>query len=186
MIGAGDLRKGLVIELEGKLYQIVEYQHLKLGRGSAQVRLKLKNIPEGSVIERTFPASEKFVPARLEYRPAQFLYEDGGIYYFMDKQTFEQVPLSKDKIETSLPFLKEGMELELLTYDERAIGIELPVVVELEVIETGPAFKGDTATAGSKPAKLETGFFIQVPLFINRGDIIKVDTRTGEYIGRTG
>lgn len=186
MLDAGALRKGLIIELEGKLYQIIEYHHLKLGRGSAQVRLKLKNIPEGNIIERTFPASEKFSPARLEYRPAQFLYEEGGIYYFMDKENFEQVPLSKEKIEGALPFLKEGMELELLTYDERVIGIELPVAVELKVIETGPAFKGDTATAGSKPARLETGTVIQVPLFINSGDIIKVDTRTGEYIERVG
>jgi len=176
----------MIIEIEGGLYQITSYQHLKLGRGSAQVRLRLKNIPEGHVIERTFQASEKFIPARLEYRPAQFLYEEGELYYFMDKESFEQIPLGKDQIEEALPFLKEGMELEVLVYKEKPVGIELPVAVELKVKETGPSFKGDTATAGGKPAELETGFTIQVPMFINTGDIIKVDTRTGEYLERVG
>jgi elongation factor P len=184
MIGSGDLRKGITIELDGELYQVLDYQHLKLGRGSAQVRLKLRDIRGGHTIERTFQASEKFTRARLEYRSMQYLYNDGNFYYFMDEENFEQMPLSASQLGNVLDYLKEGMSVEVSTYQGEPVGVELPPAVELQVIETGPGFKGDTATAGSKPAKLETGITIQVPLFINTGDIVKVDTRSGSYLER--
>ncbi len=184
MIDSGELKKGITIELEGKLYQVIDYQHIKMGRGSAQVRLRLRDIRRGHTIERTFQSSEKFTRARLDYRTMQYLYNDGDAYYFMDQETFEQTPLTTNQLGDTLNYLKEGMSLEVSSYKGKLVGVELPVAVELEVTETGPGFKGDTATAGNKPAKLETGITIQVPLFINNGDVIKVDTRTGEYLER--
>jgi elongation factor P len=184
MIDSGELRKGLTIELEEKLYQVLDYQHIKIGRGSAMVRLKLRDIRGGHTIERTFQASEKFTRARLDSRTMQYLYNDGNSYYFMDEETFEQTPLNAEQLGDALNYLKEGMSLEVSSYKGKLVGVELPVAVELEVVETGPGFKGDTATAGNKPAKLETGITIQVPLFINNGDVIKVDTRSGEYLER--
>jgi elongation factor P len=184
MIDSGELRKGLTIELDGKLYQVVDYQHIKMGRGSAQVRLKLRDIRSGHNIERSFQASEKFTRARLDSRIMQYLYNDGDAYYFMDEETFEQIPIDASQLGDVTDYLKEGMSLTVSSYKGKLIGVELPVAVELEVAETGPGFKGDTATAGNKPAKLETGITIQVPMFINNGDIIKVDTRTGEYLER--
>ncbi|HEX75906.1 MAG TPA: elongation factor P [Dehalococcoidia bacterium] len=184
MIDAGELKKGITIELDGQLYQILDYQHIKIGRGSAQVRLKLRDIRAGHTTERSFQASEKFTRAFLEHRPVQYLYNDSGLYYFMDTENFEQIPLDKSKLGEALSYLKEGFNLEMLTHKGETIGIEFPISVELQVAETGPGFKGDTATAGSKPAKLETGITIQVPFFINTGDTIKVDTRTGEYLER--
>jgi elongation factor P len=178
------MRKGVTIELDDKLYQVISYQHIKMGRGSAQVRLKLRDIRSGHTIERSFQASEKFKRARLDYRTTQYLYNDGDAYYFMDEKTFEQIPISSEQLGDALSFLKENMSVELSSYQDKLIGVELPITVELEVKETGPAFKGDTATAGNKPAKLETGITIQVPLFISNGDIIKVDTRTGQYLER--
>ncbi len=184
MIDSGELRKGLTIELEDKLYQVLDYQHIKMGRGSAQVRLRLRDIRSGHTIERSFQASEKFTRARLNYRPVQYLYNEGDLYYFMDEETFEQTPITTAQLGDILDYLKEGMSLEVSSYKGELVGVELPITVELEVVETGPGFKGDTATAGNKPAKLETGITIQVPLFINNGDVIKVDTRTGEYLER--
>lgn len=184
MLDAGELRKGLTIELDGQLYQVVDYQHIKIGRGSAQVRLRLRNIRVGHTMERVFQASEKFARAFLEYRPMQYLYNDGNLFYFMDNETFEQVPFSESHLGEAIKYLKEGMTVEVLTHKGESVGVELPVAVELRVTETGPGFKGDTATAGSKPATLETGLTLQVPLFINVGDVIKVDTRTGEYLER--
>lgn len=184
MIDSGELRKGLTIELDGKLYQVVDYQHIKMGRGSAQVRLKLRDIRSGHNIERSFQASERFVRARLDSRAMQYLYKDGDAYYFMDEETFEQMPINASQLGDVIDYLKEGMSLTVSSYKGKLVGVELPITVELEVIETGPGFKGDTATAGNKPAKLETGITIQVPMFINNGDIIKVDTRTGEYLER--
>ncbi len=184
MIDGGELRKGLTIELADKLYQVLDYQHIKMGRGSAQIRLRLRDIRSGHTIERTFQASEKFTRARLDYRAMQYLYNDGDTYYFMDQETFEQTPLTTDQLGDALNYLKEGMSLEVSSYKGKLLGVELPVAVELEVVETGPGFKGDTAAAGNKPAKLETGITIQVPLFVNNGDVIKVDTRTGEYLER--
>jgi elongation factor P len=184
MIGAGDLKKGITIELEGGLYQILDWQHIKMGRGSAQVRLKLHNIKAGHTIERTFQAGEKFTRARLDRRAVQFLYSEGNLYYFMDSQTFEQSTLDAEQLGDALNYLKEGISLEILSYKDAPISVELPNSVELKVVETGPGFKGDTATAGNKPAKLETGIAIQVPIFVSNGDIVRVDTRTGQYLER--
>ena len=186
MIDSGELRKGLTIELEEKLYQVLDYQHIKMGRGSAQVRLRLRDIRSGHTIERSFQASEKFTRARLDYRTMQYLYNDGDLYYFMDKENYEQMPIDASQLGDALNYLKEGMSLEVSSYKGKLVGVELPVAVELEVVDTGPGFKGDTATAGNKPAKLETGITIQVPMFINKGDIIKVDSRTASYIERAG
>jgi len=184
MFDAGELRKGLTIEMEGGLYRIVDYQHIKIGRGSAQVRLKLKDIRAGHTIERTFQASERFNRARLERRNVQYLYNEGELYYFMDNENFEQTPISAALLGDALNYLKEDMSIDMLTYNDEPMGVELPVAVGLRVTETGPGFKGDTATAGNKPATLETGIVIQVPMFINNDDIVKVDTRTGEYLER--
>jgi elongation factor P len=183
MITSGELRKGLTIELEGKLYQVIDYQHIKMKR-TALIRLKLYDIRAGHTIERTFQSSEKFTRARLDYRSMQYLYNDGNLYYFMDEENFEQVSLDSNQLGDTINYLKEGMSLQISSYQGELIGVELPTAVELQVIETGPGFKGDTATAGNKPAKLETGITIQVPLFINQGDIIKVDTRDGSYLER--
>ena len=183
MISSSELRKGITIELNGKLYQVIEYQHVKMKR-TALARLKLRNIRDGHTIEQTFQSSEKFVRARLDYRSMQYLYNDGDLYYFMDEENYEQIPLSAKQLGDTLNYLKEGMSAEVSSYKGELVGVELPIAVELQVIETEPGFKGNTATAGNKPAKLETGITIQVPLFINSGDIIKVDTRSGSYLER--
>jgi len=183
MITSGELRKGITIELEGKLYQVVDYQHIKMKR-TALIRLKLYDIRANHTIERTFQSTEKFTRARLDYRSMQYLYNDGNLYYFMDEENFEQMPLSAAQLGDAPNYLKEGKSLQISSYKDELIGVELPTAVELQVIDTGPGFKGDTATAGNKPAKLETGITIQVPLFINQGDIIKVDTRSGSYLER--
>jgi len=185
MLSSTELRKGIVIELKGKLYQVVDYKHIKMKR-TALVRLKLRDIVGGHTIEQTFQSDEKFVRARLDYRTMQYLYNDGDLYYFMDKENFEQLPLNGSQLGDTVNYIKEGMSLELSSYKDEVIGIELPVTVELKVSDTEPGFKGNTATAGTKPAKLETGINIQVPLFVNKGDIIKVDTRTGNYLERVG
>ncbi len=184
MISTGDLKKGITIELDGELYTILDWQHIKMGRGSAQVRLKLRDIRAGHTIERTFQAGEKFIRARLDRRTVQYLYSDGDLHYFMDVESFEQTALNRDQLSDALDYIKEGMSLDILSYKDEPLGVELPNSVELQVVETGPGFKGDTATAGNKPAKLETGITIQVPIFINNGDIVRVDTRTGEYLER--
>jgi elongation factor P len=184
MIDAGELKRGITIELDGQLYQVLDYQHIKMGRGSAQVRLKLRDIRAGHTTERSFQASETFTRAFLERRPAQYLYNDGSLYHFMDTKSFEQIPIDKSMLGDALNYLKDGASLEILTHKGKSMGIQLPVSVELKVTETGPGFKGDTASAGSKPAKLETDITIKVPFFINTGDIIKVDTRSGEYLER--
>ena len=181
MLDSGELRKGITIELDGALYQIIDYQHIKVGRGSAMVRLKLRDIRGGHNIERTFQASEKFTRARLDYRNMQYLYNDGDLYYFMDEENYEQMPISSSQLGNTLNYLKEGMSLEVSSYKDELVSVELPITVELKVTEAGPGFKGDTATGGTKPATLETGITVQVPLFVNTGDVIKVDTRTGTY-----
>jgi len=184
MITSGELRKGITIELEGQLYHVLDYQHIKMGRGSAQVRLRLRDIRGGHTIERTFQATEKFTRARLDYRSMQYLYNEGNLYYFMDEENFEQVSLDSKQLGDVINYLKEGKSLQISSYKGELVGVELPITVELQVIDTGPGFKGDTATAGNKPAELESGITIQVPLFINKGDIIKVDTRSGSYLER--
>jgi len=182
MIDAGELRKGSAIELDGKICQVIDYHHIKMGRGSAQIRLRLCDIRSSNITERSFQASDKFTPAFLEHHSAQYLYSDSSLHYFMDNKNYEQIALTADQIGEAINYLKEGLNLEILTYKGETVNIELPAAVELQVIETEPGFKGDTATGGNKPAKLETGITIQVPLFITMGDIIKVNTRTREYL----
>ncbi|MFC1980775.1 elongation factor P [Chloroflexota bacterium] len=184
MISGSDLRKGIIIELEGGLYQVLEYQHVKMKR-TALARVKLRNINAGHSMERTFSPDEKFVRVRLDSRPMRYLYNDGELYHFMDEESFEQFPLSADHLGDAVNYLKEGMSLEVSSYKGEVISVELPITVELEVTEADPGFKGNTATGGNKPAKLETGLTIQVPLFVNEGDVIKVDTRTGTYLERS-
>jgi len=183
MISGSELRKGIIIELEGKLYQVIDYQHVKMKR-TALAKVKLRDMQAGHTLERTFQSDEKFTRARLDYRSSQYLYNDGGLYYFMDEENYEQIALSAEQLGDALNYLKEGRSLGISSYQGALVGVELPITVELKVIDTGPGFKGDTATAGNKPAKLETGITIQVPLFINEEDVIKVDTRTGSYLER--
>lgn len=184
MISTGELKKGITIELEGGLYQIIDWQHIKIGRGSAQVRLKLRDIRGGHTTERTFQAGEKFRRARLDRHVVQYLYSDDDLFYFMDTESYEQTILNREQLGDAINYLKEGVSLELLFYQDKPIDVELPNSLALEVVETEPGFRGDTATNLNKPARLETGITIQVPLFVNTGDIIRVDTRTGEYITR--
>jgi len=183
MLNSTELRKGVIIELNEKLYQVIEYKHIKMKR-TALVRLKLRDIIGGHTIEQTFQSNDRFKRARLEYRRMQYLYNDGGIYHFMDEENFEQIPLNTSQLGDSINFLKENMSLEISSYKDEIIGVELPITVELEVTKTDPGFKGNTATGGTKPAEMETGITIQVPLFVNEGDIIKVDTRNASYLER--
>jgi len=183
MISGSELRKGVIIELDDKLYQVIDYQHVKMKR-TALAKVKLRDIRAGHTIEQSFQSDQKFTRVRLEFRGMQYLYNDGDLHYFMDEENFEQMPLTASQLGDTLNYLKEGMSLQVLSYKGELVGVELPTAVELQVIDTGPGFKGDTATAGNKPAKLETGNTIQVPLFINNGDIIKVDTRSGSYLER--
>jgi len=184
MITTGDLKKGISIELDGGLYTIIDWEHIKTGRGSAQVRLKLRDLRAGHTIEKTFQAGSKFNQARIERRRSSYLYSDGDLYYFMDSETFDQTMINSDTLGDTINYLKDGQELEVLQYGEETMGVELPTSVHLAIAETGPSFKGDTAQGGNKPATLETGLIVQVPLFLNNGDIISVDTRTGSYIER--
>ena len=183
MISGSELRKGVIIELEGKLYQVTDYRHVKMKR-TALARVKLRDIQAGHTIEQTFQSNQKFTRARLDFRGMQYLYNDGDLYYLMDEENFEQMPIDASQLGDAINYLKEGMSLQVSSYKGELVGVELPITVQLEVVDTGPDFKGDTATAGSKPATLETGITIQVPLFINKGDIIKVDTRDGSYLER--
>ncbi len=184
MINTGELRKGLTIELEGQPFQILDYQHLKLGRGSAQVRLKLRDLRGGHTIERTFQAGEKFTPAKMDHHTMQYLYSEGDLLYIMDEESFEQSSISASMLGETVNYLKDGMSLEVLMYNGEPIGVELPNSVELQVVDAEPSFKGDTATSGTKLVTLETGLSIKVPLFINMGDMVKIDTRTGDYLER--
>ncbi len=184
MIGTGDLKKGITLELEGNLYTIVDFAHIKMGRGSAQVRLKLRDVKAGHTIERTFQAGEKFPRARLLRQTAQYLYADGNLHHFMNTETYDQVTLNTDQLGDALQYLRENATCEVLLHSDQPIGVELPVAVELTVAETDPWVKGDTAQGGTKPATLETGITVQVPLFIGVGDVLKIDTRTGQYLER--
>ena len=184
MIDTGDLRKGLTIEIDGTLYNIVDWEHNKTGRGGAKVRLKLRDVRAGHIIENTYDAGAKFQRARIERNDAQYLYEDGGICYFMNKETFDQIAINKDRLGDIVLYLRENDDCSVLTYGDEAISVELPAAVVLEVVETDPGFKGDTAQGGTKAAKLETGLTVQVPLFLNTGDHVKVDTRSGVYLER--
>ncbi len=184
MISVNDLRPGLTIELEGDVWSVVEFLHVKPGKGAAFVRTKLKNVKTGQVLERTFRAGERVETAHVENREMQYLYNSGGDYNFMDTASYEQMVLSEDKLGDAIKYLKENMNIEIQLYQGQPIGVNLPNTVELKVTETDPGLKGDTASGGSKPAKVETGAVVQVPLFINVGDVIKIDTRTGQYLSR--
>jgi elongation factor P len=184
MISSNDFRTGVTIELEGGVWQVVDFQHVKPGKGSAFVRTKLKNVKTGAVVERTFNAGEKMPRAHLDQRAMQYLYESDGMFNFMDNETYEQIALNNDQLGDAMKFLKENMSIGVLFFQGTVIGIDLPNSVELEVVETDPGIRGDTATGGTKPAKLETGYVVRVPLFINIGDVLRIDTRSGDYIER--
>jgi elongation factor P len=186
MLDAGELRKGVAIELDGEIYQILEYQHVKMQQRQPVVKLKLRGVRSGNFTERNFQSGDKVTTVFLEHRPVQYLYSDGDLYYFMDNESYEQIMLTSVQIGEGTNYLKEGLMLEILTCKGDTVTIELPYSVELQVTETEPGFKGDRATAGTKAAKLETGATIQVPLFINTGDIVRVHTRTGGYLEKAG
>lgn len=184
MISTGDLKKGISIELEGQLYQIVDWNHIKMGRGGAIVRMKLRNLRTGSNVERTVDAGERFPRAFLDRRPVQYSYNDGDTYYFMDNETFETFQISAQLLGDARHYLQDGMQLEVVSYKDEPLSVELPITVDLEVTYTEPGFKGDTATGGTKPATLENGVTVQVPLFVTIGDRIRVKTDTGTYVER--
>jgi elongation factor P len=184
MISAGDFRKGVTIDIDGQVWTIVDFQHVKPGKGAAFVRTKIKNVVTGAVLEKTFSPTEKFPKAHINKKEMQYLYSDGELYYFMDIETYEQLPLNFDMVESALPFIKENMNVSIKFFKGEAFSVEPPNFVELEVTETDPGFKGDTATGATKPATLETGYKLMVPLFVEQGDILRVDTRTGEYMER--
>lgn len=184
MVSVNDFRTGLTIELDNDVWQVIEFQHVKPGKGAAFVRSKLRNLRSGSIQERTFRAGEKVAKALVETKHTQYLYESGGLYTFMDNETYDQITLPKERLEHELNFLQENMSVQLMTYKDETIGIQLPNTVELEVTETDPGIRGDTVSGASKQAKLATGFVIQVPLFINIGDRLVVDTRNGQYVSR--
>ena len=184
MISAGDFKNGLTIELEGNVFQIVDFQHVKPGKGAAFVRTKLKNVIDGGVVERTFRPTETYDEAYIERKKMQYLYNDGDLYYFMDQETYDQIPVSKDTVGDSLKFVKENEEVTIVSYQGNPFSIEPPLTVELLITESEPGVKGNTATGATKPAIVETGAQVMVPLFVDQGETIKIDTRTGEYLSR--
>ncbi|NLL91354.1 MAG: elongation factor P [Ruminococcaceae bacterium] len=184
MISAGDFRNGVTFEEDGNVYQIIEFQHVKPGKGAAFVRTKIKNVMTGSVTEKTYSPSEKFESAYIERREMGYSYNDSGLYYFMDNETYEMIPISESDLPENFRFIKENMNVKVLSYKGNVFGLELPMFVELTVTETEPGFKGNTATNTLKPATLETGAEVRVPLFIEEGEKIRIDTRTGEYMER--
>ncbi|MFZ5854456.1 MAG: elongation factor P [Chloroflexota bacterium] len=184
MISTGELRKGVVIDLDGELWQILDYHHIKMGRGSAQVRIKLRNVKKGTTIERSFQAGERWPRVQLDRRPVQFLYRDGDEFHFMELESYEQFHLTAEQLGDAVYYLKDGMTVDRTSYQGETIGVELPVTVDLVVTETEPGFAGDTQTGARKPATTETGLVVQVPIFVSEGDTIRVDTRTGEYVTR--
>jgi len=181
MISTGELRKGVAIELDGDLWQILDYHHIKMGRGSAQVRITLRNVKRGQTIERSFQAGTKWPRAQLDRRPVQFLYRDGNDFHFMDNDTYDQFHLTAEQLGETAPYLMDGMTLDRTSYQGETIGVELPVTVDMKVAETEPGFAGDTQTGARKPATTETGLVVQVPIFVETGDTIRIDTRTREY-----
>ena len=184
MISSNDFRPGVTVEIDGMVWQVVEFQHVKPGKGAAFVRAKLKNLQTGSVVERTFNAGEKVPKAQVERKNMQYLYEADGLYCFMDVETYDQTNLTKEQLGNALNFIKEEMEITVLFFKGEIIGVEIPNSVELKGVETEPGIRGDTATGGVKPAKLETGYVVRVPLFINEGDVLRIDTRSGAYLER--
>jgi len=184
MISAGDFKKGITIEMDGQVFTIVDFQHVKPGKGSAFVRTKIKNIMTGGVVERTFNPTDKMNRAVIETKEMEYLYSDEELYYFMDNETYEQLPLEKEQVEDALPYLKENMNVTIRFFKGQAFDVSAPNFVTLQVVATEPGARGDTATNVQKPATLETGYVVSVPLFINQGEMIRIDTRTGEYMER--
>jgi elongation factor P len=184
VIETNDFRAGTMFEMDGKLLSIVTVEHIKLARAGAVIKAKLRNVRDGSIFEQSFRSGDKYKVARIEKAEATFLYSEGDLYHFMDSATYEQVALNRSDLEGTLPFLKEGNPVSILRYQDSVIGVEVPIAVELAIAETEPGHRGDTVSGATKPARLETGANVQVPLFVNRGDVIKVDTRTGTYIER--
>ena len=184
MVTAGDFRNGLTFDMDGNVMQVIEFQHVKPGKGAAFVRTKIRNVVTGAVIERTFSPTDKFENAYVERKDMEYLYNDGELYYFMDTETYEQIPIEASKLGDNFRFVKENMICKIVSYKGSVFSIEPPIFVELEVVDTEPGFKGDTATGTTKPATLETGATVKVPLFIEIGNKLKIDTRTGEYIER--
>lgn len=184
MISAGDFRNGVTFEEDGNIMQVVEFQHVKPGKGAAFVRTKVRNVVTGSMVEKTYNPSEKFPTAFIERKDMQYLYQDGGLYYFMDNETYENIPVGADLVGDSLKYIKENMNVKILSYKGNVFGLEAPNFVELVISETEPGVRGDSTTNVMKPAKVETGAEVRVPLFINEGDKIRIDTRTGEYMER--
>ncbi|MDD3221314.1 MAG: elongation factor P [Clostridia bacterium] len=184
MVSAGDFRNGLTIEYEGNVFQVIEFQHVKPGKGAAFVRTKLKNIKNGGVVEKTFRPTEKCPQAHIERKEMQYLYSDGDLFHFMDTETFEQIALGEDQVGDTLKFVKEEEMVKILSHNNEVFAIEPPLFVELKITETEPGFKGDTSTGATKPAVVETGATVYVPLFVEIDDVIKIDTRTGDYLSR--
>ena len=184
MLMAGDFRKGITVEIDGQVWAIAEFQHVKPGKGAAFVRTRLKNVMTGAVLERTFNPADKYPRAHIETKEMQYLYNDGELYYFMDTETFEQLPLNHEQVEDAIDFIVENQNVSIRFFKGNAFSVEAPNFVELTIMETEPGFRGDTATNTTKPATLETGYKLNGPLFVNQGDRIRVDTRTGEYMER--
>jgi len=184
MIDVNQLRKGVTFELDGNIYRVLEYQHIKPGRGNATIRTKIRDLHSGATLNKTFTSGDRVQDIRLDHATVQYMYNDGDTYYFMDTETYEQPALSKEMLGDAINYLTEGLTLELESYEGRPIGIELPITVDLEVVSCEPGVKGDTATGATKAATLSTGLVVQVPLFIDQGDFVRVDTRTGEYLTR--
>ncbi len=184
MVSAGEFRNGLTFEMDGNVMQVIEFQHVKPGKGAAFVRTKLRNVISGAVLERTFNPTDKYPPAVVERKDMQYLYNDSDLYYFMDLETYEQIPINSDKLDSNFKFVKENMNCRIASFKGSVFAVEPPMFVELEVTKTEPGVRGDTATNALKPAVLETGVEIRVPMFINEGDVLKIDTRTSEYLER--
>ena len=184
MVSAGDFRNGITVEMDGNVYQIIEFQHVKPGKGAAFVRTKLKNIINGGVVEKSFRPTEKFPQARIDRKDMQYLYSDGDLFNFMDTETYDQIALNAETVGDTLKFVKENEMVKICSYNGNVFAIEPPLFVELEITDTEPGFKGDTATGATKPATVETGAVVSVPLFVENGEKIKIDTRTGEYLSR--
>lgn len=184
MISTGDLRKGVIIEMDRQLFSVMDYQHQKIGRGSAQVRMRIRNVRTGAISDTTVQAGTKFPRVRLEQRSMSYLYAEENLYYFMDQETYDQIGLTAQQLGDAVNYLKDGMVLQVQLYENEPVAVDLPITVELRIEEADPGFRGDTASGGTKPARLETGLTVQVPLFVNQGETIKVDTRTGTYLER--
>ena len=184
MISTNEFKTNVTVTIDGDEWQVVEFQHVKPGKGAAFVRAKMRNMCTGAVVERTFNAGERLPKAHIDRRAMQYLYESDGNYVFMDNETYEQSELTKEQLGNAINFLKENMDAKIMIYNGRVIGVDLPNTVELTVVKTDPGIRGDTATGGSKPATMDTGYVVKVPLFINEGDVLNIDTRTGEYISR--